>query len=252
MTLYEVIKDIVQHSESVFVYDFKSFNKNDDIHNQAKYVNKLWDLEQLEELNAFPLNQQIDFNELMLSKAVVTEYGEKTRYYGMVGKNNGQLLFYELYDLLKLYNIESFKEKYENVVEFNGLSYKECFYTLQISHCILSLFYVYKTFNLVFMHYLCKCFADKEFYYPKSLENMFLISFSEVPNFIEAIKQVRIKNLVNEKFLVLKKNNVRISDVFISFYSSEAIKKEISRFFSMSASDVELLIYDMISIFTCF
>lgn len=50
---------------------------------------------------------------------------------------------------------------------------------------------------------------------------MFLISFSDTPDFIESIKQVKLNLGLNSKGLVLKKSNV--SDIFKAFYSSDDI-----------------------------
>lgn len=252
MTLYEIIKDIAQHSESVFMYSFDSINKNDDIHKLARQVKEIQNLDELNELNVFPLNRQIELNELVLSKVIIEEFGMKRPHYGLVCKCNGKNPFNELYGLMEIYSAEKFKGTYESVVAVNGLSSEECYHALLTAHCILNQFFIYKISNLVFMHYLCKCFEDKEFYCKSCLENMFLISFSEVPIFIEAIKQIRMKNTVNEKCLVLKKSNVRISDVFKSCYSSEIVKKDIAKTFSMGTSEVEALVSDMISIIKCF
>ena len=79
-----------------------------------------------------------------------------------------------------------------------------------------------------------------------------MINFSEVPDFKEALKYVRMKNTVKEKALVLRKRNIRLSDAFISFYSSEAIKKFICQNFSMSVSEFEALVQDMELILKCF
>ena len=252
MTLYDVIKGIAEHSESVFMYSFDSINKNDKIHKLAGKVKEIQKLNELDELNVFPMNHQAEFNELMLSETIIDDYGDKNQYYGLVCRHNNELAFYKLYALLKLYSLERFKESYAENITIEGVSAEECYYAMIVSHCILDQFYVYRISNLVFLHYLCKCFESSEYYSEKCLENMFLIAFSESPCHREAIQQIRMKNTVKEKILVLKKSNIPIFDVFTDFYSSDIIKNAMSKEFSMSISEIELLIRDMVLILKCF
>ena len=76
---------------------------------------------------------------------------------------------------------------------------------------------------------------------------MFLISFSEVPMFEEAIRCI---SFTNNKLALNGK--CYLSDVFEVIYTTNCIKHYISNNFSMSIIESERIISDMISIIKCF
>lgn len=254
MTLYEIIRLIAQHSESVFIYDFNYFSKDKDFYKLYKGVKELHNITELDESDLTLLNKEIVFQELELSEKTVTLYLEKEQCFGLTCKHNGYLLYQDILDSVEYYSAEHLSEIVDSIPfeKRCGLTEKEYDIVLTIVHRILSSFETFKLCDLIFLQYLCKCINDKNFYCKKSLDSMFLINFSEVPNFKEALKYVRMKNNVKEKALVLRKRNIRLSDAFISFYSSETIKKFIYEKFSMSVPEVEALIQDMELILKCF
>lgn len=254
MTLYEIIRLIAQHSEALFIYDFNYFGKDKDFYKLYKGVKELHSITELDESDLTLLNKEIVFRELELSEKTVTLYVEKEQCFGLTCKHSGYLLYHDILDSVENYSSEHLSEIVDSIFfeKRCGLTEQEYDVVLTIVHRILSLFETFKLCDLIFLQYLCKCINDKDFYCKKSLDSMFLINFSEVPNYKEALKYVRMKNTVKEKALVLRKRNIRLSDAFISLYSSETIKKFISEKFSMSVSEVEALVQDMELILKCF
>lgn len=253
MTLYEIIRLIAQHSKALFVYDFNFFSKDKDFYELFKGVKKLHSITELDESDLTLLNKEIVFRELELSEKTVTLYGEKMQCFGLICKHSGYLLYQDILDSVEYYSAEHLSEIVDSI-SFEkrcGLTEKEYDIVLTIVHRILSLFETFKLCDLIFLQYLCKCINNKDFYCKKSLDSMFLINFSEVPNFKEALKYIRMKNTVKEKALVLKKRNIRLSDAFINFYSSETIKKFICQNFSIPVSEIEALVQDMELILKC-
>lgn len=203
LTLYEIIKSIAKHSEDIYIYDFSSFNKEQDIHKLSKGVKKIQNAEYLDQSDLKMLNRELDLRKLELSKTTADYYGEKIKCFGLLCKNDHYALYNDMIVSVEQYSSECFDRIIDDIPfeKKLGLTVKEYEAVQIFSHCMLSLFQTFYLYNLVFLQYLCKCIDNMEYYCKKCLESMFLISFSEVPDHIEAIKYIDI----NERSLVLKK-----------------------------------------------
>ncbi|MBQ7794835.1 MAG: hypothetical protein IJ366_10020 [Clostridia bacterium] len=250
MTLYDIIKSIAKHSEDIYIYDFSFFNGEQDIYHLYKGVKKIKKVGLLDQLDFKVLNRELNFQKLELSESTVEYYSEKIKCFGLFCKNNYYALYNDIIESVEKYSSECFSQIIDSIPfeKKVGLTEKEYEIVEMFSHRMLSLFQIFNQYDLVFLQYLCKCISNMDYYSKNSLECMFLISFSEVPDFVEAIKYIAI----NEKSLVLEKKNIKISKAFESLYSSKNIKKFISQSFLMSNSEVEALIFDMVSILNCF
>lgn len=248
MTFFEMISNIAQKSESVFLYDFSENLENRDL--SEVRIRELTTIDDLYDLNCSPFNVDINLNILKLSSSKVNLYGKIETFYGLCCKNNGKLMFQHIFQNSEQYRWEYYEKINLHSITVNNLllTVIECDYALTVVYCILSLFEVYKCYNLIFFQYLLKCSLGFNVYNENNLKKSFLFSFSETPLFIDAINHIGLKKISNRNGLALKEYDIFISDIFKAVYADDTIKNYISQNFSMNQLEVSLLINDIYTI----
>ncbi|MBQ8568147.1 MAG: hypothetical protein IJ446_02910 [Oscillospiraceae bacterium] len=128
----------------------------------------------------------------------------------------------------------------------------ELYDMLIVIGCIMLGFDGYATYNIAFIQYMLRIKRDKKIYDKDCLENLFLIAYSEPPDYVRAVKNIEYGD-VNGKFgLKPCGKEILLSSVIEKYSAEEYVSEHIMNKYSLKKEEATAFWCDIINILKCF